>query len=176
MQNVQRPGDYFSVSQLESLRSISSARSTLAILHYWGVIVATWVVVSIWTNPLTLVLGVMVIGAQQLGLAVLNHYGAHGLLYENRRLNDWVCEWVLSRPLTDEKVDNYRAYHLKHHVNTQQADDPDLPLSKPFPISKASFRRKVIRDLTGQTGWDQYGRLFSAAFKGDTLRDRLGRS
>ncbi|RZO71176.1 MAG: fatty acid desaturase [OM182 bacterium] len=176
MQNVQRPGDYFSVSQLESLRSISSARSTLAILHCWGVIVATWVVVSIWTNPLTLVLGVMVIGARQLGLAVLNHDGAHGLLYENRRLNDWVCEWVLSRPLTDEKVDNYRAYHLKHHANTQQEDDPDLPLSKPFPISKASFRRKVIRDLTGQTGWDQYGRLFSAASKGDTLRDRLGRS
>ena len=173
MSDLQRPSDFFSPSEIAYLRSVSSWRSTLAIVHCWGVIVGAWVVASIWTNPLTVILAIMVIGARQLGLFVLTHDGAHGALYANRKVNDWVCEWILNRPFTDEKIDTYRKYHVKHHVNTQQEDDPDLALSKPFPISKSSFRRKVIRDLTGQTGWDQYGRIVRAAFKGDTLSQRL---
>ena len=129
--------------------------------------------VSLFPNPITITLGVMIIGARQLGLFVLTHDGAHGSLFKNRKLNDWVCEWILNRPFTDEKIDNYRKYHVVHHANTQQENDPDLVLSKPFPITKSSFRRKVIRDLTGQTGWDQYGRIVKAAFKGDTLAAKL---
>jgi fatty acid desaturase len=45
----------------------------------------------------------------------------------------------------------YRPYHLKHHRFTQQDEDPDLGLSAPFPTTRASLRRKIIRDLTGQT-------------------------
>jgi fatty acid desaturase len=137
------------------------------------VILGAWIVASVWTNPLTVILAIMIVGARQLGLFVLTHDGAHGALYANRKVNDWVCEWVLNRPFTDEKIDTYRKYHVQHHVNTQQEDDPDLALSKPFPISKSSFRRKVIRDLTGQTGLDQYGRIVRAAFKGDNLSQRL---
>ena len=173
MSDLQRPSDFFSPSEIAYLRSVSSWRSTLAIAHCWSVILGAWVVASIWTNPLTVILAILIIGARQLGLFVLTHDGAHGALYANRKVNDWVCEWILNRPFTDEKIDTYRKYHVKHHVNTQQQDDPDLALSKPFPISKSSFRRKVIRDLTGQTGWDQYGRIVRAAFKGDTLSQRL---
>ena len=43
----------------------------------------------------------------------------------------------------------YRRYHLSHHARTQQDDDPDLALSAPFPITKASYRRKFWRDITG---------------------------
>jgi fatty acid desaturase len=173
MSDLQRPTDFFSPTEIAYLRTVSGWRSTLAIVHWWGVILGAWVVASIWTNPLTVILAIMVIGARQLGLFVLTHDGAHGALYADRKVNDWVCEWILNRPFTDEKIDTYRKYHVKHHVNTQQEDDPDLALSKPFPISKSSFRRKVIRDLTGQTGWDQYGRIVRAAFKGDTLSQRL---
>ena len=49
----------------------------------------------------------------------------------------------------------YRHSHLVHHRRTQQADDPDLSLSAKFPITRDSFRRKMIRDLTGQTGFKQ---------------------
>ena len=31
--------------------------------------------------------------------------------------------------------------------------DPDVGLARPFPITRASFGRKVWRDLSGQTGW-----------------------
>ncbi|MBV9043524.1 MAG: fatty acid desaturase, partial [Alphaproteobacteria bacterium] len=50
---------------------------------------------------------------------------------------------------------SYRHYHLVHHRRTQQPDDPDLSLSAKFPITRDSFRRKMIRDLTGQTGFKQ---------------------
>ena len=173
MSDLQRPSDFFSATEIAYLRTVSSWRSTFAIVHCWGVILAAWIVASIWTNPLTVILAIMIIGARQLGLFVLTHDGAHGALYANRKVNDWVCEWILNRPFTDEKIATYRKYHVKHHVNTQQEDDPDLALSKPFPISKSSFRRKVIRDLTGQTGLDQYGRIVRAAFRGDNLSQRL---
>jgi fatty acid desaturase len=170
---LQRPTDFFTPEEIAYLREVDSWRSSLAIAHCWAVIVGTWIVVCLFPNPITITLGVMIIGTRQLGLFVLTHDGAHGALYKNRRLNDWVCEWLLNRPFTDEKIDNYRKYHVVHHANTQQENDPDLVLSKPFPITKSSFRRKVIRDLTGQTGWDQYGRIVKAAFKGDTLAEKL---
>jgi len=122
----------------------------------------------LWTNPLTVLLGIFVIGARQLGLGVLSHDGAHFTLYENRKLNDWVCEWILSRPFTSGTINAYRKYHLQHHAHTQQPEDPDLHLSKPFPISRESFHRKVWRDLSGQTGWKQYGGMFAEAFSGET--------
>jgi len=40
-------------------------------------------------------------------------------------------------------------YHLAHHAHTQQENDPDLVLSAPFPTTRASYRRKFWRDITG---------------------------
>ena len=44
---------------------------------------------------------------------------------------------------------------LFRSARTQQEDDPDLVLSAPFPITKASYRRKFVRDITGRTGFEQ---------------------
>jgi fatty acid desaturase len=59
----------------------------------------------------------------------------------------------------------YRAYHLQHHKFTQQPEDPDLSLSAPFPITKESYGRKAIRDLTGQTFVKQRLPLLLSLFK-----------
>ena len=166
---LQRPKDFFSQEEIDYLRTVSDWRSVWSLVHCWGVILLTWVVVAIWTNPLTILAGVFIIGARQLGLGVLSHDGAHFTLFNNRKLNDWVSEWILSRPFTSGTIYGYRKYHIKHHANTQQEDDPDLHLSKPFPISKTSWRRKVWRDLSGQTGFKQYGAMFKDAVKGDTF-------
>ena len=175
MVELQRPKDFFNEAEIEQLRTPSAWRSTLSLVHCWGVILLTWVVVALWTHPLTVFLAVFIIGARQLGLGVLSHDGAHFSLYRNRTLNDWVSEWILSRPFTSGTIHGYRKYHLQHHAHTQQKEDPDLHLSKPFPISQTSFRRKVWRDLSGQTGCKQYGAMFRDAFKGDTFAERLGR-
>jgi fatty acid desaturase len=60
----------------------------------------------------------------------------------------------------------YRPYHLSHHRFAQQPEDPDLVLSAPFPVSPASLRRKIIRDLTGQTFFKQRVLLPLAAARG----------
>ena len=175
---LQRASQIFTKDEIQSLRRLSPTRATWLIVHCWGVIIATWVVAAIWTNPLTIAVGVVVIGARQLGLAILFHDGAHYTLFPNKRLNDWVSEWLLSRPLLSGTVTSYRTYHLTHHRHTQQEEDPDLHLSAPFPIRKASFKRKVVRDLTGQTGWKQYGDAIRAGFgdPADPWPERLRRA
>ena len=168
----QRPRDFFAEDEIQQLRELSDSRAWWSVVHCWAVIFGTWIAVSLWTNPVTILLGVVIIGARQLGLAVLSHDAAHFTLFRNRKLNDWVAEWILSRPLTGGSVYSYRKYHLQHHAHTQQPEDPDLHLSKPFPISQTSWRRKVWRDLSGQTGWKQYSAMFSAPMKGDSRIQR----
>jgi fatty acid desaturase len=100
------------------------------------------------------VLAVMLIGARQLGLAILEHDAAHGALHPNARLNDWMAEWLCGAPVGGS-LKRYRPYHLTHHKYTEQPEDPDLVLSAPFPITRASLVRKMIRDLSGQTFFKQ---------------------
>lgn len=126
----------------------------MLVAHAWAVILGAGAVFVIWPNPLTFVLAVMVIGARQLGLAILMHDAAHGALHPDMKVNDFVGTWLCGAPV-GASLGRYRAYHLTHHKFAQQAEDPDLILSKPFPISPVSFRRKAIRDLTGQTFYKQ---------------------
>ena len=174
---IQRAADVLSKAQIASLRCKSPVRTWLMIGHCWGVIFATWVVCCIWTNPVTLLFGVMIVGCRQLGIGIINHEAAHYLLFDDKRLNDWVARWLVNRPMFGQSVDGYRKYHLEHHRRTQQADDPDLALSAPFPVTRESFRRKVLRDLTGQTGWKQRSALVASHFRpvDAPLRQRLTR-
>ena len=165
-----KPTEYLSREQITFFRTVVPWRATWLLVHCWLVIIGTWVVCAIWPNPVTITLGVLVIGARQLGLGVLNHDAAHHTLFKNRRLNDWVAEWITNRPLFGATVVPYRTYHLDHHKYTQQPNDPDLGLSAPFPISKRSLARKMLRDLTGQTGWKQHVATIKGAFGKDPER------
>jgi fatty acid desaturase len=146
--------DLVSPQQLFELRARSPWRGVWMIAHAWGVILACVALVALWPNPLTLVVAVLLIGSRQLGLAILMHEGAHGGFAKNQKLNLWLSQWFCAYPIFAE-TQAYRRYHLRHHARTQQQDDPDLILSKPFPITKASYRRKLLRDITGQTGYQQ---------------------
>ena len=136
----------------------------LLVLHAWALIAGSMALFAWWPNPFTFLLGVMVIGGRQLGLAILMHDAAHGLLFADRRLNEWVGSWLCAVPVFTS-LTLYRPYHLQHHRFTQQAEDPDLGLSAPFPISRTSLRRKIVRDLTGQTAYQR---------RGEQLRRALG--
>ena len=99
-------------------------------------------------------LAVGIIGSRQLGLAILMHDGAHGCLSADEKVNLTLSQWFCAYPVFAE-TRAYRRYHLQHHARTQQEDDPDLVLSAPFPITGISYRRKFMRDITGQTGYQQ---------------------
>ena len=75
------------------LSSYANFHAAASVAHCFSVILLTWVVVSIWTNPLTVLLGIMIIGNRQLGLFVLTHDASHMALFSNRKLNDWVAQW-----------------------------------------------------------------------------------
>lgn len=152
---VQRPADIFTREEIRALSRKSNLAGAWLILHCWATLFFVWGVCIVWPNPVTLLLGIMIVGARQLGLGVISHDAAHHLLFTNRKLNDWAAEWLLGRPLLGASIVPYRNYHLVHHRFTQQEKDPDLKLSAPFPTSRASLRRKILRDLTGQTGWKQ---------------------
>ena len=140
--------------ELQGLRRRSDLRGLWCVAHAWLVILGCMVALAVFPHPLVWLAGVMIVGARQLGLAILMHDAAHGVLTERRGLNEWLGQYACSWPLFAD-MHAYRAYHLKHHRHTQQAADPDLSLSAPFPITRASFRRKILRDLTGQTMFKQ---------------------
>jgi len=149
-----KPGTYFAPDDWAKVSRRSSWIGLALVAHCWAVIIAAGALFVIWPNPLTFVVAVVLIGARQLGLAVLMHDAAHGALHPNQKVNDWVGQWLCGAP-TNGDVYRYRKYHLQHHKYAQQEEDPDLGLSAPFPITKASFRRKAVRDLTGQTFYKQ---------------------
>jgi len=143
-----KPTALFSAEQWNWLRERTPFLGLALVAHAWGLI-ALAMVLAVW-QPWLIPLAVMVIGARQLGLAILMHEAAHGLISSHGRVNDFAGQWLCAAPV-GAQLKAYRPYHLSHHKFTQQAEDPDLVLSAPFPVTKASLRRKIIRDLTGQT-------------------------
>ena len=117
--------DLLTPEQLALVRKRSDLRGTWLVFHAWAVIFGAMAVFVAFPNPLTYILAVMVIGARQLGLAILMHDGAHGILTENQKLNSFLSQWFCAYPMMAE-TGAYRRYHLKHHANTRQPEDPDL--------------------------------------------------
>jgi fatty acid desaturase len=141
--------------EIRSLTEIRDSRAWLSILVDWGLVGLSFALVAAFPNPLSIVVAIAVIGSRQLGLAILMHDAAHRALLRNRSWNDWVGNWLCAYPVWND-VHPYRKYHLQHHAKTWTSEDPDLELATPFPISRASFKRKVWRDLSGQTGWKRF--------------------
>ncbi len=151
------------------LRERSDWMGAYLVLHAWGVIALAMAFFVAWPNPLSFIVAVVVIGGRQLGLAILMHDAAHRALFKNTRLNDtvgaYLCGWPVGASLT-----LYRPYHLSHHRHTQQAEDPDLILSAPFPITKQSFWRKMRRDILGITGYQRRMETFRIEMGNDPSR------
>jgi fatty acid desaturase len=173
-----KPSTIFAPAQWRQLTDISRWRGFGLIVHAWAVVAivagaAAWlwqwhVVAGILATPIALA----ILGGRQLGLAILMHDGAHGLLHPNRRINNWLGEWLTGAAVGSD-LKSYRTYHLTHHRFTQQVEDPDLGLSAPFPTTRASLRRKVMRDLTGRTFLKQRRLQMLLALRG--LRAMLAR-
>jgi fatty acid desaturase len=138
------PKTLFAPHEWAPLARRSSWKGLALIAHAWAVIFAAGAMAVLF--PITIPLAIAIIGARQLGLAILMHDAAHAALHPNLKVNDWAGNF-----LTTGDLMVYRPYHLSHHKYAQQGEDPDLVLSAPFPITRTSLRRKIARDLTGQT-------------------------
>jgi fatty acid desaturase len=142
--------DHLAPAEIRELRQMNDWRSWGSLLTNWGLVAAAMALVARYPNPVTVAVALVVIGTRQLGAAILMHEAAHRTLFRSRALNDWVGNWLCAYPVWGDLVP-YRRYHLQHHAKNWTADDPDLNLAAPFPVTPASMRRKMLRDLTGRT-------------------------
>lgn len=84
----------------------------------------------------------------QLAFAVLVHEGSHRRLFKNYKLNDYICQFLCAAPVFFSMY-SYQKAHLKHHRDPLAPDDPDITLTGGYPVTKASFTRKLLRDAFG---------------------------
>ncbi len=150
--------------EISELLALHDLRSWLSLAADWGLVFASFALVAAFPNPLTIVAALFVIGARQLGLAVLMHEAAHRTLLRDRRWNDAVGSWLCAYPVWSD-LRAYRHYHLQHHAKNWTAEDPDLGLATKHPVTRASMLRKVGRDLSGRTGIKFARAAFARTFR-----------
>jgi fatty acid desaturase len=143
--------DVLSRDEIRALTRPSNLRGLLAILSTWLVIAAAFAVLARFPHPAVFVLVTIVLGGRQLALAILMHEAAHRTLFRGRFSNDVLTDFLCARPVWTD-VARYRKHHLRHHAHTGTERDPDLGLAAPFPTTRRSLARKVLRDLTGISG------------------------
>jgi hypothetical protein len=113
--NVHRfdPTEKFTPEEMAQVRARSDVTGTLCILHAWTTIAASMALFALWPNPLTFIFAVVLIGSRQLGLAILMHDGAHGVLMKTHAWNERASQWLCAFPVFTDTL-AYRHYHLRN--------------------------------------------------------------
>ena len=155
---------YLTSEEIRPLARRSDVMGGLMILHCYGMIALAVAFYSIWPNPISFLVAVVVVGSRQLGLAILMHDAAHRALFRTGWVNEFAGMWICGNPILADMA-AYRHYHLTHHRFTQSDKDPDLSLSQPSPTTRASLIRKFLRDLTGRTGFRQISAQIALSLK-----------
>ncbi len=146
-----RIADIFSQAEIAELTQRSDLQGAWSVGSNWLAIAACFTAMALYPHPLVLLIGTLLIAGRQLGLAILQHEGAHGTLFRSRWTNEILVDWLCARPVW-QNVSKYRKHHIQHHIHTGSDSDPDITLHKDFPISKKSLMRKFARDIVGYTG------------------------
>ena len=155
-----------------SLTARSDWRAASMVLSTWLMIFGLLGLAGFYPSWWTILLVFLVLPGRQLSLAVLMHEAGHGTLFQRAELNQKVGQWLCALP-TFGDVESYARGHREHHKKAGSHDDPDLPNYAAYPVTLPSFRRKMLRDLTGQTGVKLLAGLFRGAT--DILGNDAGR-
>src|SRR5947207_1776750 len=150
----------------DQLRRIPNGRNAIAVASVYAETIGI-IVAAVWIdNIFVWALAFILMGREHARFAALMHEAAHRLLFRNRRVNDWVGRWLLGFPAFTP-VDLYRRGHMAHHRDEFGPDEPDIPLYRGYPIAADSFRRKLVRDATGRTGWKLFRGLLRGVISSD---------
>lgn len=136
----------------EPLRRIAGWRNAVTVAGLWAVIAGLFAAAVAIDHPLGYLALLIVMGPMFARLAILGHEAAHRLLFRNRTANDVVGKWLLDYPAF-VPFDVYRRSHFAHHKEEFGPNEPDIPLYAGYPIPAASWRRKLVRDAVGISGW-----------------------
>ena len=152
--------ELLSNDEINDLLKKSNWKAGLEVFDTWLWISIAFLLAGLWSNPLTIIIALFILGGKQLGCAILMHDASHNSLFVSKKENRFFGNWLGGYPIFHD-VDRYRPYHYKHHVTTGTDEDPDLSLIKGYPTSVISFCRKITRDLIGATGIKAYIGVFA---------------
>ena len=148
------------------LRHIPNFRNAISIASiYVQTIGIIWAALAL-HNPVTYVVAFLLMGRAHAQLLALMHESVHRLLFRNRKLNDFAGRWLLGY-MSFVNTDGYRYVHMAHHREEFGPNEPDIPLYANYPITRASFWRKMRRDGLGSTGFRMLRGQFMSIFKTD---------
>jgi fatty acid desaturase len=162
-------------TQWDALQRKSTLRALWALALNWGLVAAAFALAIAWPTPAGVIVALVVIGGRQLGLGILMHDCAHRALFPTPLANDRVGRWLCAAPVFAD-LEIYRRYHMTHHRTTGTDADPDLPNYRGYPVARASFVRKVLRDLGGLTGLRAAAALAALYAHADPAALQLGYS
>lgn len=149
-----KASDLLTREEIQRFMQRSNLKAAWVVFSNWALIAGILAVAAIWPNPLTIVLAIILLGGRQLGLGVMMHDCGHRAMFTRPRVNDFVGQWLCASPILSN-LEGYRQNHAQHHVLAGSDKDPDLPNYRNYAVTKSSFRRKILRDLTGRTGLKQ---------------------
>ena len=145
-----RPDGRLQTNVRAEVRRIPSWRNAVSVVSVWAQTIGL-IAVAVWAGPWTWVPVFLLMGRAHAQFASLMHEAAHRLLFRNKTLNDQVGRWLIGYPAFTN-TDAYRRVHMAHHREEFGPDEPDIALYANYPISRASFQRKLMRDAMGRTG------------------------
>jgi len=137
-------------SRRDALRQIPSMRNGLSVISVYAQ-TAVLIFLAVHFGPIAWLPVFVLMGRAHAQVASLMHEAAHRLLFRNRTLNDFVGRWLIGYPAFTN-TDAYRRVHMAHHREEFGPNEPDIALYANYPISAASWRRKLVRDAQGRTG------------------------
>jgi fatty acid desaturase len=169
---------------VKELSQLSPLRSALHIAMDWAIVFATIVISHRLANPVVYIVALLIIGSRQHALLLLMHEATHWRLFNNKRLNDFVCEAVLTWPVLTS-MRGFRYTHLAHHRRLNLSTDPDLLKKQEdpdwrFPLPRWRIVWSVAKQFTPGLGFWYVARVLryvnaNAAASGQTTRYRLVR-
>ena len=83
-----KPNEVLLDEQIDHLREKSDLKGIGLLAHAWMIILLSIFIFSIFPNIFTFIAVVLIIAGRQLGLAILMHEGAHGLITNSSKLNN----------------------------------------------------------------------------------------
>jgi fatty acid desaturase len=133
----------------ESLTKITPWRSFVALAMDWALIGASFAAYIYFPRPVVGVIAAILIARTQLALAVLMHEGAHGVLANNRSVNNFVGQAFTAAPLMLSMF-AYRQGHIQHHRAPMTSDDPVAVIFGigDYPVPKKELVWRLFKDLT----------------------------
>ena len=145
----------------DELRRIPNLRNGISVAMLYAQTAAILVTATKVGNPFAWIVAFLLMGRAHAQFLSLMHEAAHRTLFSNKRVNDFVGNWLLGFP-DFTSTPAYRRVHMAHHRQEFGPDEPDIPLYANYPVTPASLRRKLTRDALGITGT----KLFRAQLRG----------